>query len=106
AMLALEARRPGSTRLAQIKRELSIRFALGPDTQVVNRYLKMVDWVNDFEDYHINERTRDSFEVKHRANRYFQYFDELAKGTDPGRGVAYALNQHDGCKHVVLAVLY
>ena len=105
AMLASELRSPGSQRQAQMKRELSVRFALGPDTSVVNRYLKMVEWANQFEAYHTIERKRDTYEVKHRANRYFQYFDELAKGTSPG-GVAYALNQDDGFKHLVFDLLY
>jgi hypothetical protein len=88
-----------------MKRELSKKFALGPDSSVVNRYIKMVEWANDFEDYHINKQERDSYEVKHRANRYFQYFDELAKGTQPG-GVAYSLNQDEGFKHLAYDLLY
>lgn len=28
--------------------------------------------------------TRDEHEAKHRADEYFQYFDELGKGTKPG----------------------
>lgn len=58
AMLAVE---PGAgyKRQAEMKRELSKKFALGPDTGPVNRYLKIVDWVIDFEDYYINEKKRD-----------------------------------------------
>ncbi len=105
AMLAVEQRLPGPQRQSQMKRELSRKFALGPDVVTVNRYLKMVDWANEFEEYHINQKQRDTYEVKHQANHYFQYFDELAKGTKPG-GVAYALNQDDSFKHMVFDLLF
>ncbi len=104
AMVALEPR-SNSRRQADMKRELSKKFALGPDTSVVNRYLKMVDWATEFEDYHINQKRRDTYEVKHSSNEYFQYFDELSRGEKPG-GVAYALNQDDGFKHTVFDLLF
>ncbi|MEC4814191.1 MAG: hypothetical protein SAK29_13085 [Scytonema sp. PMC 1069.18] len=106
AMLTLEMRLPGRQRQAEMKRELSMKFALGPDTGTVNRYLKMVEWVVDFEDYYINEKKRDPYEVKHRADKYFQYFNELNRGgTTPG-GVAFALNQDEGLKHTVFDLIY
>jgi hypothetical protein len=105
AMLTLESRSPGAKRQAEMKRELSKKFALGPDTGTINRYLKMVDWADEFEDYHIGEKGRDTYEVKHKANEYFQYFDEIAKGAQPG-GVAHALGQDDAFKHLVFDLLF
>lgn len=96
---------PNTRRAARLKRDLSMKFALGPDTGVVNRYLKMVGWADDFEDYHVNEGGRDEFEVQHRAERYFQYFDELSTGGKPG-GVAYALGQDETFKHAVFDLLF
>jgi hypothetical protein len=90
---------------AQMKKELSRRFALGPDTSVVNRYLKMVAWSQEFEDHHIARRKRDPYEVQHRASKYFQYFDELAKGEKPG-GVAYALKEDDRFRDLVFDLLF
>ena len=103
--LALEARTPGSKRQAEMKRGLSQKYALGPDTSVVNRYLKMVDWANDFETYQISEKHSDEFEVKHKANKYFQYFDELSKGSSPG-GVAHVLGQDEAFKHLAFDLLF
>jgi hypothetical protein len=103
--LALEPRTPALKRQAEMKKELSMKFALGPDSAVVNRYLKMVDWANDFEDHHVAARGKDTYEVKHRSAKYFQYFDELAKGTRPG-GVAYTMTQNDGFKELVFDLLY
>lgn len=105
AMLALDPLKPGPQRQAVMKRELSQKYALGPETTVVNRYIKLVDWANDFEDYHIGEKEKDKFAVKHKSSQYFQYFDELGKGVKPG-GVAYCLNQDDGFKHLAFDLLY
>jgi len=105
AMLTLEPRSPGRQRQAEMKRELSQKFALGPDTGPVNRYLKMVGWVIDFEDYYINEKNRDPYEVQHRADKYFQYFNELNSGLTSG-GVAFALNENEGLKHTLFDLIY
>lgn len=104
-MLAVLPRTPDRREQARMKRELSRRFALGPDTTVVNRYLKMVDWAQVFEDHHITQRKRDPYEVQHRASKYFQYFDELAKGEGPG-GVSYALKEDDRFREVVFDLLF
>ncbi|MDQ1638307.1 MAG: hypothetical protein QOF62_1646 [Pyrinomonadaceae bacterium] len=103
-LLQLETRSPSPQKQAQLKKELSRKFALGPDTSTVNRYLKMMAWAIDFEDYQINEKGRDEFEVKHRVARYFQYFDELSSGITSG--VAYTLGRDDEFKHLVFDLLY
>lgn len=103
-MLALEPR-PGAARLAQLRRELASRFGYGTDTYTVTRYIKMVDSSNEFEDHLINEKHYDTYEVKHQANKYFQYFDELSKGSNPG-GVAHTLNQNEPFKHLVYDLLF
>jgi len=105
AMLALEPKKAGPQRQAEMKRELSKKYALGPDTGVVNRYLKMVKWAQDFEEHHINFRKNDKFAVKHASNRYFQYFDELGKGEKAG-GVAYALENDETFKRQVFDLLF
>lgn len=105
AILTLEPLKPGPRRQAEMKRELSQKYALGPETTVVNRYIKMVEWANDFEDYHVGENRKDKFAVKHTSSEYFQYFDELGKGTTPG-GVAHCLNQDDSFKKMVFDLLY
>lgn len=88
----------------KIKKDISMRYALGPDAEHVNRYIKMVEVANEFEDYHRTTQGRDEFEVKHKADHYFQYFDELSKGARGG--VAFVLNQDDTLKHLVFDLLY
>jgi hypothetical protein len=104
-MLAVQPRTPGPAEQAQMKRELSERFALGPNTAAVNRYIKMVGWALDFEEHHTVTRRRDPYEVQHRASRYFQYFDELAKGERSG-GVAAKLRQDDALRELVFDLLF
>ena len=104
AMLALEPRaNPNSTRQSEMKRTIARRFALSMNE--VNRYIQMVDLVDDFEDYHISERKKDKYAVKHCAEHYFQYFDELGKGKSAG-GVYWSLNQDEAFKHLVYDLLY
>ena len=102
AMLRLERRVPGPERQTELKKELAKKFAM--DLPSITRYIKMIEWANDFEDYHIHNKGRDEFEVKHRTNRYFQYFDEMAKGARSG--VAYALTQDDAFRNLVFELLY
>jgi hypothetical protein len=103
--LSLLSRKPSAVEERSMKRELSEKFALGPDASQVNRYIKMVDGANEFEEYHINERSRDRHEVMHTTKRYFQYFEELAKGAKPG-GVAWSLEQDESFKNLAYELLY
>ncbi len=105
AVLAAEPRSPGVVRERELKRDLSQKFALGKELATVNRYIKMVEMADDFEEYLVNEKRKDEYEVKHRANEKFQYFDELSKGTKPG-GVAYTLEQDPSYKKLVFDLLY
>jgi hypothetical protein len=104
-MLSLEPRTPSGKRLTELKRELAKKFALVNDMQRINRYIKMVDWANEFEEFHVNVKHRDHHEAKHRADEYFQYFDELGKGTKPG-SVAVTLNHDEALKHLVFDLLF
>jgi hypothetical protein len=105
AILALEPIKPGPRRQTEMRKELSQKYALGPEPTVVTRYIKMVEWADDFEDYHIEERKKDKFAVKHKSSEYFQYFEELGKGTRPG-GVAYGLNQDENFKKIAFDLLF
>lgn len=80
AMLALEPN-ASSRRQNEIKRDLAKQYALGTDAKYVNRYIRMFEEAEEFELFHIEERERDEFEVKHKSSEYFQYFDELTKSS-------------------------
>ncbi|EOA04725.1 hypothetical protein HFRIS_011238 [Herbaspirillum frisingense GSF30] len=95
----------GSSRQLQIRRDISKKFALGSDVSVVTRYIRMVTSATEFEDYHIIEKRRDKYEVKHKAAQYFQYFDELTKGVSSGK-LGYELGRNPTFKHLVFELLY
>ncbi|MFK4703359.1 hypothetical protein ABIC83_000172 [Roseateles asaccharophilus] len=103
--IQLEGGRITPERERQIKRDVSMKFALGSDTRTVSRYIKMVQMAKEFEDHHIVDRERDRFEVQHKAADKFQYFDELSKGSSPG-GVSWCLGQNEPFKNLVFELLY
>ena len=103
ALLALEGRaNPAPARQKEIRREIARKFAIATDE--VGRYVGMIELVSEFEDYHVTEGKKDKYAVKHKAEKYFQYFDELGKGRR--NGVLAALNDDDGFKSLVYDLLY
>jgi hypothetical protein len=103
ALLALEGRaNPAPARQKEIRKEIARKLAIATDE--VTRYIGMVELASEFEDYHVIERKKDKYAVKHKAEKYFQYFDELGKGRR--NGVLAALNEDDGFKSLVYDLLY
>lgn len=85
-----------------IRRQVGQKF--GIRTQRVTRYVKMVVWAKEFEDFH-NENDRDENEIAHRTNALFQYFYEL----DSGRGedkLAVKLHADPAFKALVFDLMY
>lgn len=84
-----------------LKREIALYF--GIKTAEVTAYEKMIGVAEQFEEYHVDDRGRDEHEVKHKAMKYFEYFDELSKGGE--KGVYFALQQNDDLRRVVFDLL-
>jgi hypothetical protein len=63
----------------EIRREVAKQFAV--TMQEVTRYVNMVRWADDFQDYHVG-LGRGHGKVRHRTNEIFQWFYEI----DAGRG--------------------
>lgn len=91
---------PSANKSREIRAEVANKFAIKPAE--VTRYLRMVQWSEDFTDYHV-ESGKAEAEVSYRTNSAFQWFYELDAGpsgskvterfdTDPElRGVVYDL---------------
>ncbi|MEP6742630.1 MAG: ParB N-terminal domain-containing protein [bacterium] len=51
----------------------------------VERWIKMMDFIEEFHDYHSSEdeetgrKPKDQYEIKWKTQKYFEYFDELSK---------------------------
>lgn len=102
-MLALEGRaNPAPARQREIKREIARKFAIGVER--VTRYIGMVELASEFEEYQVTEKKQDKYAVKHRAEKYFQYFEELGKGEKGG--ILAALNENESFKALVYDLLY
>ncbi|GAB3332583.1 ParB/Srx family N-terminal domain-containing protein [Micromonospora halotolerans] len=86
----------------QIKREVAARFAI--KTQEVNRYLRMMQWSEDFQEYH-EDQGRDRAATKYRANDIFQWFYEIDAGKK-GQKLTERLDQDDDLKGVVYDLMY
>jgi hypothetical protein len=63
--------------------ELTAQFGI-PKAHV-ERFLKMMDYIQEFQDHHSQEdeetgkKAKDDFDIRWRVQEYFEYFDELTK---------------------------
>lgn len=101
-MSASGTRSPTGKQELEIRQRIARRFALA--TSDVTRYLKMMQWADAFESHHVGDQGRDEFEVQHRTDDAFQYFDEMSKGYTDG-GVADTLKQDDLLRRAVFDLL-
>lgn len=103
-----EQDKSGISRMTQatakrIREAVARHFAIKPGE--VARYLKMVDWANDFENYHVVEKERDESDVRYKANDIFQWFYEI----DAGRGnekLTRKLDNDDALKEIVYDLMF
>lgn len=93
-----------------IKREVAAHYAI--QTSAVTRYLEMVRWADDFEQYHVEERGLDASKVRYKANDIFQYFYEIQAGpktAQPGSDavkLTTKLEQDDDLRALVYDLMY
>jgi hypothetical protein len=71
----------------------------------VKRYLEMVQWAEDFEDYHINDRGSDPARVRYKANDIFQWFYEMKAGKGQDKLIA-KIQQDDDLRAVVYDLMF
>ncbi|WP_157101969.1 hypothetical protein [Nocardia caishijiensis] len=66
------------TRDRKLKKDVADKFAI--TTTAVTRYVRMVQWAEDFEAYHVDERGKEAAEVRYKADEVFQWFYEIQAG--------------------------
>lgn len=101
-MLAAEGSVPTPQRRAELKRQLAARFVI--DTGRVDRYLKMWEWSERFEEHH-RDRGSGVEEVQQKASEWFQYFAEMSIGKSEG-GVAHTLLNDEALRELTFDLLY
>jgi hypothetical protein len=102
-MLAAEGGEPTPQRRRELRRRLAESFVISTDR--VDRYLKMVEWADRFEEHHRLTRGRGTHEVQRAASEHFQYFAEMSIGLSEG-GVAHTLKTDDELRTMTFDLLY
>ena len=77
ARLEMLGELPSTAKERAIRADVAKKFAIKP--QEVTRYIRMVQWADDFTDYHVESGKADS-DVQYRTNTAFQWFYELDAG--------------------------
>lgn len=90
-------------RKLELRKQVADQFAI--KHAEVKRYLEMVQWAEDFEDYHTSERELDAASVRYKANDIFQWFYEVQAGKGQDKIVA-KVQQDDALRAVVYDLMY
>lgn len=90
-------------RKLELRKQVADQFAI---TQAeVKRYLEMVQWADDFEDYHTTERDKDAAAVRYKTNDIFQWFYEVQAGRGQDKLVAKIV-QDEALREIVYDLMY
>lgn len=87
----------------ELRKEVAKQFAI--TLPEVTRYLRMVQWADDFEAYHLAEG-RDPAKVRYKANDNFQWFYEIDAGRAGEKLTRSQLDNDDELKAVVFDLMF
>lgn len=87
----------------RLREEVAQQFAI--TTAEVLRYLKMLQWAEDFESYHIDERGLSPAVVRYKANDVFQWFYEIQAGRS-GTKLTEQLEKDEDLRPVVYDLMF
>lgn len=87
----------------RLKKEVADRFAIKPPA--VTRYIKMVQWAEDFENYHVDEAGKDAASVRYRADKIFQWFFEIQAGKT-GDKITEQIEEDEELRRVVYDLMF
>jgi hypothetical protein len=93
---------PTTSKERAIRAEVSKKFAIR--AQDVTRYLRMVQWAEDFTDYHV-ESGKSEADVHYRTNTAFQWFYELDAGPT-GSKVTERFEQDPDLRGIVYDLMF
>lgn len=92
-----------ATRALELRKKVAEQFAIKHSE--VKRYLAMVQWADDFEEYHVEERGLDGAAVRYKANDVFQWFYEIQAGRDKDK-VIEKITQDEHLRAIVYDLMY
>jgi hypothetical protein len=85
-----------------LRRVVADQFSI--TLQAVTRYLRMVQWAEDFEDYH-TEHGRDAAAVRYKADDIFQWFYEIQAGRSADK-VTTLLEEDEDLRKIVYDLMF
>jgi hypothetical protein len=86
-----------------LRRRIAEQFAI--TTSAVTRYLRMVQWAEDFESYHVEERGREASAVRYRADDIFQWFYEIQAGKSADK-ITTQLDEDEELRRIVYDLMF
>ena len=92
-----------SSRQLGLRRQVADMFAI--EHKDVKRYLEMVKWAEDFEEYHVTERGLDEAAVRYKANDIFQWFYEVQAGRGPDK-LVQKIEQDEALRAIAYDLMY
>lgn len=87
----------------QLKKDIGEQFAIKP--AAVTRYIRMVQWAEDFEKYHVDEQGKEAAAVRYRADKIFQWFFELEAGKT-GDKITEQIEEDEELRQVVYDLMF
>lgn len=87
----------------ELRKTVADMFAI--EHKDVKRYLEMVKWAEDFEDYHVNDRGFDKAAVTYKANDIFQWFYEVQAGRGPDK-LVQKIEQDEALREIAYDLMY
>lgn len=96
----------GSFSVAQeraLKKRIADQFAIS--ASAVTRYLRMVQWAEDFETYHVQERGMEAAAVRYKADDIFQWFYEIQAGQSADK-ITNQLDEDEGLRKIVYDLMF
>jgi hypothetical protein len=93
---------PTTAKERAIRAEVAKKFAI--KTNAVSRYLRMVQWAEDFTDYHVESGKAES-DVQYRTNTAFEWFYELDAGPT-GQKVTERFEQDPDLRGIIYDLMF
>ena len=87
----------------ELRKQVAEMFAI--EHKDVKRYLEMVKWAEDFEEYHVADRGLDEAAVRYKANDIFQWFYEVQAGRGPDK-LVQKIEQDEALRAIAYDLMY
>ena len=87
----------------EVRKKVADQFAITHSE--VKRYVEMVQWADDFEAYHTDERGLAPAAVRYKANDVFQWFYEIQAGKKPDKLIG-KIQQDDDLRAMVYDLMF